>query len=105
MFGYADSAGYSVKCDFNNCTARHRADVLYPLLLPHDMQLMYDPSAALLDCRADDVRLISRAITSQWNRIPDGLLNTESGAQSAHHTGNRPYRIHLSAKPALTAGS
>ena len=81
------------------------ADVLYPLLLLHDMQLMYEASADLLICRADDVRPISRAITSQWNRIPVRLFNTESGAQSAHHTGNRPYRIHLSAEPALTAGS
>lgn len=81
------------------------ADVLYPLLLLHDMQLMYEASADLLICRADDVRPISRAITSQWNWIPVRLFNTESGAQSAHHTGNRPYRIHLSAEPALTAGS
>lgn len=81
------------------------ADVLYPFLLLHDMQLMYDASADLPRCRADDVRPISRAITSQWNWIPDRLFNTESGAQSAHHTGNRPYRIHLSAEPALTAGS
>ena len=43
------------------------ADVLYPLLLLHDMQLMYEASADLLICRADDVRPISRAITSQWN--------------------------------------
>ena len=41
------------------------ADVLYPLLLLHDMQLMYDASADLPRCRADDVRPISRAITSQ----------------------------------------
>lgn len=81
------------------------ADVLYPFLLLHDMQLMYEASADLLICRADDVRPISRAITSQWNWIPVRLFNTESGAQSAHHTGNRPYRIHLSAEPALTAGS
>ena len=81
------------------------ADVLYPLLLLHDMQLMYEASADLLICRADDVRPISRAITSQWNWIPVRLFNTESGPQSAHHTGNRPYRIHLSAEPALTAGS
>lgn len=80
-------------------------DVLYPLLLLHDMQLMYEASADLLICRADDVRPISRAITSQWNWIPVRLFNTESGPQSAHHTGNRPYRIHLSADPALTAGS
>lgn len=81
------------------------ADVLYPLLLLHDMQLMYEASADLLICRADDVRPISQAITSQWNWIPVRLFNTESGPQSAHHTGNRPYRIHLSADPALTAGS
>ena len=81
------------------------ADVLYPFLLLHDMQLMYETSADLLICRADDVRPISRAISSQWNWIPVRLFNTESGPQSAHHTGNRPYRIHLSAEPALTAGS
>ena len=80
-------------------------DVLYPFLLLHDMQLMYEASADLLICRADDVRPISRAITSQWNWIPVRLFNTESGPQSAHHTGNRPYWIHLSAEPALTAGS
>ena len=80
--------------------------MLYPLLLLHDMQLMYEASADLLICRADDVRPISRAITSQWNWIPGRLsINSESGAQYAHHTGNRPYRIHLSAEPALTAGS
>lgn len=81
------------------------ADVLYPFLLLHDMQLMYEVSADLLICRADDVRPISRAITSQWNWIPVRLFNTESGPQSAHHMGNRPYWIHLSAEPALTAGS
>ena len=35
------------------------ADVLYPFLLLHDMQPMYEVSADLLICRADDVRPMS----------------------------------------------